>query len=170
METKSVLVGVIVTLLVVGGIGGGVYGVSQVQSEETNQTEQTTQEPVNQSEVPQSVKDSLNQTKDFRVAFSQEYSYSDATLHPRNDGEAVILNYNTTAGSAVKEEMQNIAILYAHSAEGKEEMPSLIIHTGGVSMTVPAETAIAHGNGEINEEAFLKNVRYDSASPEDSDE
>ena len=171
MELKSIIVGVVITLLVVGGIGGVVFGVSQMdsnpisQSSDTEQTE--TPEPVNQSEVPQEVKDSLDQTEDFRVSFSEEYDYSDATIHPRSDGEVVILDYNSTAGNSVKDELQNIALLYAYSTEGKDEMPALVIHTGGVSMTVPADTAIAHGNGNINEEAFLKNVRYDSAQTED---
>lgn len=165
MDNKSVLVGIVIAFVVVGGIGGVMFGVSQMHNFPLDQNEQSdSPEPVNQSEVPQEVTDSIEQTEDFRVSFDEEYDYSDASIHPRNDGEVVILNYSSTAGSSIKDELQNIALLYAYSAEGKEEMPALVIHTGGVSMTVPADTAIAHGNGDINEEAYFKNVRYDSVS------
>jgi len=156
MDNKSVIVGIVITLLVVGGIGGVMFGVSQ--SEETEQTD--TPEPVNQSEVPQEVIDSKPGAVAMKEAFTNEY---DNHVSITSDGNLVV-RYSSTAqnGNQLKDEMKQVALLYTDVAAEHPEVGSLTIYANGVILTVPANSAQAHGNGDIDEEAFFKTVRFDS--------
>jgi hypothetical protein len=55
----------------------------------------------------------------------------------------------------------SVALLVFVAAE-HPEVGSLTIHANGVILTVPADSAQAHGNGDIDEEAFFETVRFDS--------
>jgi len=158
MNKDAIIVGIILVGLT--SISMGLFAYSLADASTVDEPPIDRDETVTPTEEQERA---FKQTNEFRTLFIQEHGDEyNATLRPRADGEVVRLDYDSTAGNSVKSEMQNIAILYAQSANGSEDMPALVIHTNGVTMTVPGGTATAHGNGNINEEAYLKNVRYDS--------
>ena len=158
MDYKSVAVGAMVALLVVGGIGGVIFGVTQMDDSPINQTE-----AVNESEVPQQVIDSKPGAVALKEAFMSEYDNKhNVSIQP--DGN-LVLSYSSEAqnGNQLKSEMRQVALLYTDVAAEHPEAGSLTIYANGAVLTIPVNSAQAHGNGDIDEEAFFKTVRWDSA-------
>lgn len=155
MNTKSVLVGAVIALLVVGGIGGVLYGVTQMDNQPTRQT-------VDESNVSQRVLDSKPGAGALKESFVNEYQYENS-VRIKQDGNLLLLYSSSAAnGNQLKTEMKQVALLYAEVAANNPEVGALTIRANGVTLTVPADSAIAHGNGDINEEAFFKTIRFDS--------
>jgi uncharacterized iron-regulated membrane protein len=172
MDNKSLLVGVVITTLLFTSIGGVVFGYSQMQNA-NNQAEPTqaatptstaTPEPVDESNVSQDVLDSKPGATALKQNFQSKNQYESRVFIQR-DGQ-VVLSYTSDAsgGTELKSEMKEIALLYADVAADNPNTGALTIRANGVLLTVPADSAIAHGNGDINEEAYFKTVRFDSVS------
>jgi hypothetical protein len=123
--------------------------------------QQTEQPTVNESEVPQQVLDSKPGAVAMKEAFINEYDNQN-NVSIQSDGN-LVLQYSSTAqnGNQLKDEMKQVALLYADVAAENPNTGSLTIYANGVMLTVPADSAQAHGNGNINEEAFFKTVRFD---------
>jgi len=143
-----------IVLLMVAGIAGVLFNVGQTNDSPINQT-------VNESEVPSQVTDSKPGAVALKQSFTTEYDYQN-NVSIKNDGN-LVLSYSSNAqnGNQLKSEMKQVALLYADVAAEQPEIGSLTIHSSGVILTVPSSSAQAHGNGDIDEEAFFETVRWD---------
>lgn len=164
MEVKSIAIGVVATLLVVGGIGGMMFGLSQIDESPIDQSEP---QAVNESTVPTEVSESYPGSKALKSNFSEQYQY-DSRVIIQNDGQ-VMLYYTSEAanGNQLKSEMKEIALLYADVAAENPNIGALTIQANGVLLTIPADSAIAHGEGRLDEEAYFETVRFESMEQEE---
>jgi len=161
MDYKSVGVGVAIAFLAVAAIGGVAFGVMQMGDAPAAQSQEPASETVNESEVPQQVIDSKPGAVALKENFSAEYEHPN-NVSIKQDGN-LVLQYSSTAqnGNQLKDEMRQVALLYADVAAEHPEAGALTIHANGVVLTVPDDSAQAHGNGNIDEEAFFETVRWD---------
>jgi len=160
MDNKSLIIGALIAIVTVVAIGGTVYVAQDTGNQSSNASE-----PVNESGVPPAALDSKAGAADLKHQFSSEYSYNNS-IYIQNDGQ-VILSYQSSAqnGNQLKDEMRQVTLLYAQSAANHTNVGALTIQANGVTLTVPADTAIAHGNGDINQEAYFENMMFSTAKP-----
>jgi len=170
METKTAAVGVAAMVLLIAVVGAVGYGIGQSGQVDMNESETTSEASnvVNESEVNKYVRDSTDGAADLKRAFQSEYQY-DNSVKIKQDGQ-VMLTYSSAAqnGNQLKEEMKNVALLYADASSENPNVGALTIQANGAVLTVPADSAIAHGDGRINEEAYFKTVRWDSMNSANS--
>lgn len=162
-DTKLTL-GVIVAIVVVLGITGLAFSLSetgqynQTDSVNTSQDEQV----VNESNVPQQVLDSKPGATVFKQSL-MDSEYSESNVSIQSDGQ-LIVQYQSEAQNAnqIKGEMSDIAQLYADTAANNQDVGSLNVVSKGVMLTVPVDSAIAHGEGRLDDEAYSETFYYDS--------
>lgn len=157
LDTKVTLVAVGLILVV----SGGIYGLS-IAVDEKQQQQSDDSQVVNESNVPDEVLESKDGATALKESFITNYDYqNNVSIQP--DGQ-IILSYGSDAqnGNQLKDEMKQVALLYSDVAAEHESIGALTIRANGVMLTVPADTAIAHGQGDINEEAYFETVRFDA--------
>lgn len=161
-DTK-LTVGVILTIVVVLGITGLVVTLSDTG--QYNQTEASQNEQiVNESNVPEQVIDSKPGASALKQSMVDN-GYSESKISIQPDGQ-LIVQYQSEAQNAnqIKDEMSEIAQLYADVAVENQDVGSLNVASKGVILTVPVDSAIAHGDGRLDDEAYSETFYYDSQS------
>lgn len=124
------------------------------------------QSPVNESEIPSQVAESKTGAVALKRALIEDgYTASNVSIQP--DGQ-LIVQYRTDAQNSnqIKSEMSEIAHTYADVAVENQEIGSLNVQSTGVILTVPADTAIAHGDGRLDDEAYAETFYYSTPSQE----
>jgi hypothetical protein len=164
MDYQSVIVGIIVSAVLFSLVGAGVFLVSQTgQTDSPIEQTTATPTPAPATDVPASAAKSKAGAAELKQSFGSEYKY-DSRVFIKDDGQ-VVLYYNSTAqsGSQLKEEMRGVALLYADVAANNTDVGSLTVQANGVMLTIPVDSAIAHGDDDINEEAYFETVRWSGA-------
>lgn len=172
METKSVLVGVVITLLVVAGIGGTVYVAAQNNiiggndapensTDSPDNSAERTAQTVTKEQAPDAVKDSIAGAKALKANLSESETFADANVSISQEGE-VVVHYTSQAdnGPALKEEMGDIAVRYAAVVGTHNETGGLTVAANGVKLMVSSDAAEAHDDGKINREAFEQTFHW----------
>lgn len=122
------------------------------------------QSPVNESEIPSQVAESKTGAVALkRALIENEYTASNVLI--QRDGQ-LFVQYQTDAQNRnqIKSEMSEIAHTYADVAVENQEIGSLNVQSTGVILTVPADTAIAHGDGRLDDEAYGETFYYSTPS------
>jgi len=140
--------------VVMTGAGAGTYMLLN-NGAEAKPTE--TQQPLNESEVPQKVKDVKPLAKAFIPEFKKHF---DGKVYISDEGELVI-EYRTNAEKEgeLETEFAQIAKLYAETVmEGEYEPVTLSLIVGKVQGIVPEPALRAYVESDINQEAYLKTI------------
>jgi hypothetical protein len=87
--------------------------------------------------------------------------YEDARVFVQQDGTVGVM-FTPQDSNAAKQEMYEVAVMYAGIVEDNPDMGGLTISVNGVAMLVSQDAALAHANGEIDEEAFKETVAIKS--------
>lgn len=157
MERKNLIGIVAIVVFLVIGVGGLAYDAS-----ENGQINQTVDEPVNESTVPQEALNSKKGAGELKAAFEDNYEAENKVIIKRDGNIILMYQSNAQNGNQLKTEIRSIAKMYGQVAAENSEMGSLIIRSNGVLLTVPVDSAIAYGNGDLKEDAFFETTRYDS--------
>lgn len=93
--------------------------------------------------------------------------YENARVFIKQNGEVAVI-HNSTAdnGPALKDEMEEIAFHHSDVMAEYNETGGLTVQANGVTMMVPRDTAIAHANGDINDDAYRQTFHYESQEAE----
>lgn len=162
-DTKLTLIGAAIILIILGGIFTLFVVANDTQTENS-----TDSQVVNETNVPDEVLESKDGATSLKESFITNYGYqNNVSIQP--DGQ-VILSYSSDAqnGKQLKDEMKDVALLYSDVAAEHQSMGALTIQANGVLLTVPADTAIAHGQGDINEDAYFETVRFDAVQQQEN--
>lgn len=173
MDTKSLIIGVVITLLAVGAIGGGVYAVTTMDStnESTDQPEPATeapQETVSEDEVPEDVKNSVPAAKELKSSMTEE-GYENTSVSVAQSGEIVVtFNSDASNGAEIKDDMTDVAYLYSDAVEN--ETGGLTVAANGVKLMVSSDAAVAHSEDRLKDDAFEETFHWGSVQSSESDE
>lgn len=124
-------------------------------------------EPVNESEVPEDVKESIDGAKYLKQSLNEDERFANASVQISQEGEVVVA-YTSQAdsGPALKQEMGEVAILYADAVQSHNSTGGLTVQANGVTLMVSSDAAEAHADGKIDEEAFKETFHWETASQE----
>lgn len=172
MDYKAVGVGVVATLLLVGSIGAGAVFVQSGgfqandsghdHSAHSHTEPATTSQPVDENEVPDRVKKSLDGAKLLKQKLG-ENGFENASVQINRRGE-VIVHYTSQAanGPELKEEMTKVAVLYAEAVGVHNETGGLTVAANGVKLMVSSDAAEAHADGRLKKSAYKQTFHWSS--------
>jgi len=173
MDTKSIGVGIVATLLVLSTVGAGAFiatgglDSNQSASPQETQPESPPQETVSEDEVPDDVKASAPAAKALKQNLTDEGYNASVSITQRGE---IVVSYSSDAGNGpeLKDDMAVVAKQYA--AVAGNETGGLTVAANGVKLMVSSDAAIAHDDGKLNEEAFEKTFHWGTVESDDSDE
>lgn len=142
----------------------GLVGMASIVNDSQQSPTQQSDNVVNESEIPSQVAESKTGAVALKRALIEDgYTASNVSIQP--DGQ-LIVQYRTDAQNSnqIKSEMSEIAHTYADVAVENQEIGSLNVQSTGVILTVPADTAIAHGDGRLDDEAYAETFYYSTPS------
>lgn len=142
----------------------GLVGMASIVNDSQQSPTQQSDNVVNESEIPSQVAESKTGAVALKRALIEDgYTASNVSIQP--DGQ-LIVQYRTEAQNSnqIKSEMSEIAHTYADVAVENQEIGSLNVQSTGVILTVPADTAIAHGDGRLDDEAYAETFYYSTPS------
>lgn len=148
MNHKNLAIALLVVLLAVSTA----IAITSFQQEAGSTAETRTP-----SEDAQSSVDGATALKESLV----EAGYEDARVFVQQDGTVGVM-FTPENPNAAKKEMYDVAVTYAGIVEDNPEMGGLTISVDGVVMLVSQDAALAHANGDIDEEAFKETVAIKS--------
>lgn len=174
MDTKSIGVGVLATLLVLSTVGAGAFvatgGLDSNQAADApaTPTESQPQETVSENDVPEPVKQSVPAAKELKRSLNDE-GYDNTSVSISQRGE-IIVSYSSDAqnGPELKEDMAQVAFLYSEVVGN--ETGGLTVAANGVKLMVSSDAAIAYDDGKLEDDAFKQTFHWSTTQSESSDE
>lgn len=176
MDTKSIGVGILATLLVLSTVGAGAFvatgGLNSNQadtsghdhgSHQHSQQTPSEQKTVSEDEVPEDVKSSIAGAKALKANLSESDTFANASVSITRQGD-VVVHYTSKANSGpeLKQEMAKVAFRYATVVGEYNETGGLEVRANGVKLMVSSDAAEAHAEGRLNDNAFKQTFHWSS--------
>lgn len=131
-----------------------------------------TEQTVSEDEVPEDVRSSVDgaQALKLNLTESEKREFRGANVSIKPTGEVTVLYASQAdSGPALKEEMGELAIRYAHVVAEHNETGGLEVRANGVKLLVSSDAAEAYGNDRLKTDAYKETFHWGSYGKEESE-
>lgn len=158
---KAILVSSALLLLIAGVIGAyamaGGGGVESTPNSTVNET-------VDATEAPQAAQDSYDGAMMMKEELRSTEKFSDAKVFVTKRGEVVVVfESDAQYGPDLKNDMTEVAMVYSDVMAEYPETGGLTVSANGIEMLVSSDTALAHSEDRLEDDAYEKTFVYQTS-------